>query len=537
MLYLREEGDSNSRGRKTKGLAILRRAGLGHPRKKVVLKGEIKHSDKKLVPILIVNIKIILILIFNLKMEDWTEKYRPKSLDEIVGNEKAVLEFRRWASAWSKGIPKNKAVILSGKPGTGKTSSAIALAKDFNWTPIELNTSDARNAQKIKTVATYGAVNETFSSDGAFISSKRGGRKLIILDEADNLYERAEVSGKETGDFSDRGGKKAIIDTIKITSQPMILIVNDYYNLIKGSGEVLKNSCKLIRFYDPYPNQVVGLLKRICLSEDINVDQKVLQSIADRAKGDIRSAVNDLQSISMNRTQIDSKSLEVLGYRDREKDIFAFMREVFKTKNLSSMKESVLHLDADPNLLILWLNENLPKEYIDRNDLVNGFEALSKADIFLGRTFACQEYCLWSYACDIMNGGVAVAKTHNYPNNKYDFPVWLRSKKTGKTSFDVKDSVIKKLSKATHLSNKKNKEDVFFYFIHMFKNNTSFAIKMKEKLDLNEDEVEFLLGKTHAHKIKEIMASSELERLEITEKEEENIKEKVDNNQQSLFDF
>ena len=482
-----------------------------------------------------VNIKIIPITIFNLKMEDWTEKYRPKSLDEIVGNEKAVIELRKWASAWSNGSQHNKAIILSGKPGTGKTSSAIALAKDFGWTPIELNTSDARNAQKIKTVATYGAVNETFSDNGTFISSKTGGHKLIILDEADNLYERAEVSNTGS-DLSDRGGKKAIIDTIQITNQPIILIVNDYYSLIKGSGEVLKNICKLIRFYDPYPNQVLGLLKRICLSEGINVDHKVLQIIADRSKGDIRSAVNDLQSISSNRKQIDSANLEVLGYRDREKDIFTFMRDVFKTKNLSSIRESTGHLDIDPNLLILWINENLPKEYLDRDDLVSGFEALSKADIFLGRTFQCQDYCLWSYACDMMNGGVAVAKTHTYPNDKYDFPVWLRSRKTGKTSFDVKDVVIKKLSKETHLSNKKNKEDVFSYFVNMFKNDTSFAINLKEKLDLTENEVEFLLGPTHGNKLKQIMSSSEIKKLEKQEEKKEEIQEKKpDNIQQSLF--
>ena len=482
-----------------------------------------------------VNIKIIPILIFNLKMEDWTEKYRPKSLDEIVGNEKAIIELRKWASAWSNGSQRNKAIILSGKPGTGKTSSAIALAKDFGWTTIELNTSDARNAQKIKTIATYGAVNETFSDNGTFISSKTGGHKLIILDEADNLYERAEGSNT-VSDLSDRGGKKAIIDTIQITNQPIILIVNDYYSLIKGSGEVLKNICKLIRFYDPYPNQVLGLLKRICLSEGMNVDQKVLQIIADRSKGDIRSAVNDLQSISSNRKQIDSANLEVLGYRDREKDIFTFMRDVFKTKNLSSIRESTIHLDIYPNLLILWINENLPKEYLDRDDLVRGFEALSKADIFLGRTFQCQDYCLWSYACDIMNGGVAVAKTHTYPNDKYDFPVWLRGRKTGKTSFDVKDVVIKKLSKEMHLSNKKNKEDVFSYFVHMFKNDTSFAINLKEKLDLTENEVEFLLGTTHGNKLKQIMSSSEIKKLEKQEeKKEETQEEKPDNIQQSLF--
>ena len=103
-------------------------------------------------------------------MGDWTEKYRPKSLDEVIGNERAIIELRNWASLWYEKIPKKRAVILSGKAGTGKTSSALALANDFGWTAIELNTSDARNAMKIKHVATYGSVNETFSDDGKFIS-------------------------------------------------------------------------------------------------------------------------------------------------------------------------------------------------------------------------------------------------------------------------------------------------------------------------------------------------------------------------------
>ena len=98
-------------------------------------------------------------------MGDWTEKYRPKSLDEVVGNERAIIELRNWASSWNEGIPKKRAVILSGKAGTGKTSSAIALANDFRWTVIELNTSDARNAEKIKHVATFGSINETFTEE------------------------------------------------------------------------------------------------------------------------------------------------------------------------------------------------------------------------------------------------------------------------------------------------------------------------------------------------------------------------------------
>jgi len=171
-------------------------------------------------------------------MNDWTEKYRPKTLDEVVGNERALNALRQWANSWKTGKPKKRAVILAGKPGIGKTSSALALANEYGWTPIELNTSDARNAVKIKKVATSGAVNETFTDDGRFISSQTGGRKLIILDEADNLYEKTTGSNQGSEDLSDRGGKKAIIDTIKITNQPIILIVNDYYKLIRGAWEV-----------------------------------------------------------------------------------------------------------------------------------------------------------------------------------------------------------------------------------------------------------------------------------------------------------
>jgi len=472
-------------------------------------------------------------------MGDWTEKYRPKSLDDIVGNERAIIELRRWANSWRSGPPKKRAIILSGKPGTGKTSCAHALANDFNWTAIELNTSDARNAAKIKSVATFGAINETFTDSGAYMSHKDGGRKLIILDEADNLYERIKGSSSGLTDLSDRGGKKAIIDTIRFTNQPIILIVNDYYGLIKGSGDVLREMCQLIRFYDPYPSMVIALLKKICLKEGINVDLKVLQTIANRCKGDIRSAVVDLQTVCLDRKQVDSKSLNVLGYRDREKDIFSALREVFKTRNVKSIRDSLSHLDADPKQVILWINENLPKEYIDFNDLANGYDALSKSDIFLGRTGRTQNYSLWSYACDIMNGGVALAKTHTYPNDKYNFPNWLREKKQMRGNLEVRELTLYKLSSFTHISNKKCNYTVFNHFVNMFRNNTDFAVTMKQRLDLSETEIGYILGKSHKHKLNEILNPKEVitQEIEVEEKKEEIVEEKKENLQQSLFDF
>jgi len=475
-------------------------------------------------------------------MQDWTEKYRPKTLDDIVGNEKSIIALRAWAASWNNKKPKQKAVILSGRPGTGKTSSALALANDFGWIPIELNTSDSRNAEKIKKVATSGAIHETFTDSGEFIPVKKGGRKLIILDEADNLYERTKKSEKSQNDLSDKGGKKAIIDTIKVTNQPIVLIVNDYYSLIRGSGEILKNKCKLLKFYDPYPNQIGILLKKICANENITIDIKVLNNIASRCKGDIRSAVNDLQSISLNNKLINSKTLNVLGYRDREKDIFTALREIFKTKNIKSIRESILHLDLDPKLLMLWLNENIPKEYIDRNDLVNAYDKISLADTYLGRTFRRQYYGFWSYACDIMNSGISLAKTHNYPNNTYNFPSWLKERKKVKSKIDIGLIISKKLSSDTHLSLKKTNNVFLPYFKNIFQNDTFFAIKMKNKFDLTENEIEYLLGKKNAHKIKEIFNSSDVDKIKTIETEigqtnNRSFNDKKENAQPSLFDF
>ena len=82
-------------------------------------------------------------------MAGWTEKYRPATLDEVVGNPAAVAELRKWANGWMRGRPDRKAVILQGDPGSGKTSAALALANEMGWTLIEMNASDCRNADAI----------------------------------------------------------------------------------------------------------------------------------------------------------------------------------------------------------------------------------------------------------------------------------------------------------------------------------------------------------------------------------------------------
>lgn len=477
-------------------------------------------------------------------MEDWTEKYRPKSLRDIIGNERALSTLRAWAERWNQGkIPEKRAAILSGKPGTGKTSSAHALAADLGWTVLELNASDARNETAIKRVATAGATNESFDITGEFLPVKKGGRKFIILDEADNLYEKLEKADSDTG-LGDRGGKKAIIDTIRITKQPIILIVNDFYELTKGGGEPLKNLCNVIQFYTVNPSQIVELLKHICRQENITADIRALKTIVDRSKGDVRSAVNDLQSLCVNRNQLSMEDIDVLGYRDRDTLIFDALREVFKTKNLQKSRDCMRNTDVEPEMFLLWITENLPREYLDVDDLVRGYEALSEADVFFGRVAKARVYDLWSYACDLMSAGVTMAKTHSYGNVQYAFPAWLKQMKSNQSARLTRDGVIKKISRLNHVSNQKSKEAILPHFQALFRNNPRFACRMIRQLDLSEPEVKFLLGDKYLHRMKEILQCAEKTdetQEEIAEpvksKNEEEKKEPADLKQPSIFDF
>ncbi|HIJ16474.1 MAG TPA: AAA family ATPase, partial [Thermoplasmata archaeon] len=193
--------------------------------------------------------------------EQWTEKYRPKSLSDVVGNEAAARTMKRWAESWSRGVPRVKALILRGEPGTGKTSSALALARDFDWDVVEMNASDHRNADSIRRIAGLGAISQTFTSAGEFLSTTKGKRKLIIIDEADNMF------GRE-----DFGGAKAIVETVKESSQPVIMIVNDYYELTRKAS-ALKSLADSVTFKRLDKRTIVTVLMNIARAEGVSIAQ------------------------------------------------------------------------------------------------------------------------------------------------------------------------------------------------------------------------------------------------------------------------
>ena len=415
----------------------------------------------------------------------WTEKYRPKKLGEVVGNPEAVNKLKSWAESWERGIPKNRAVMLIGDAGCGKTSSALALAEEFGWGAVELNASDLRNADAIRRIATSGAQNETFTDSGEFVSSRHGGRKLIILDEADNIF------GKE-----DYGGVQAIAATIRETFQPMILIVNDYYALVRRSA-ALKRMCLSIRFQRIHRATIVRALRIICLREDVSISNEALIAIAERANGDLRSAINDLESLCLGKDRISEKDVTVLGHRNEKTTIFRAIADVFKATSFKGALESIYDLDENPDHLLLWIDENLPLEYRRSQDLAAAYLPLSKASMYLGRVRRRQHHKLWSYAKDLMTAGVALSKTGAYSGyTRYQFPSWLTKMSRTKGIRATQKSLNEKFASAYHTSQYVAKTAMFPYFKYLFENENNFDLYAVRNLELDAEEIGFILGES-----------------------------------------
>ncbi len=415
--------------------------------------------------------------------EDWTEKYRPRSLSQVVGNESAIRAIRRWAESWAHGVPKVKALILKGEPGIGKTSSALALAYDLKWDVVEMNASDHRNAESIKKVAGIGSMTQTFTLDGEFLSSHSGRRKLIILDEADNLF------GRE-----DYGGAKAIVDTIRESSQPILLIVNDYYELTRRAS-ALKRLATSVTFRRLDQSAIVVVLRSIAGNENVTVSLDTLGKIASNAGGDLRAAINDLQMIVEGRSHLDAEDTDVIGERNQEKELSRALSAMFGAKTVREAQDATLNLDKMPDELEKWIEESIPSEMKDPEDLARAFDALSRSNIYLRRARALQHYGMWSYARTMMTAGVALSrKSGRRPHvSEYRFPSFLIVMSRAKGTRASRKSISSKLAPYFHTSSRMFGESILPYLSKLLTKDRELMVKLACETELDDGDISNLL--------------------------------------------
>ncbi|MEM5766029.1 MAG: replication factor C large subunit [Candidatus Aenigmatarchaeota archaeon] len=363
----------------------------------------------------------------------YTEKYRPRNLKEFVDQKEALATFLDWIKKWK---PGDKALLFYGMPGTGKSCLVYAYTQEKNLELVEMNASDWRNASKIQ---------EVFGQSVRQASLFKKG-KVFLIDEVDG------IAGRE-----DLGGVGAIIKIIKESRFPVILTANNPYD---PKLRELRQYCQLVEFKRIHIFDIEKRLKEICEKEKIKCDEEVLRQIAKRSEGDLRAAINDLEVVASGKKKISTQDLEVLGYREREKNIFDALKMIFKTKSALAAKLSVAEVDKDPEEIFWWIENNISKEYEKPEEIAKAFDSLSKADIFRRRIVFRQDWSFRAYMIDLMTAGVAISKKEMYHKfTRYEYPsniiFWGRTKSSRKNMSEI----LNKLSKELHVSQKKIKSE------------------------------------------------------------------------------
>ena len=428
---------------------------------------------------------------------DWAEKYRPRTFKDLIGNKKAIHELRLWAEEWENGIPEKKAVVLYGPAGVGKTSAAFVLASEMRWEHIELNASDQRTAEVIERIA--GAASKTttlFSHETDDSGKKNKMKRLIVLDEADNLH----------GTY-DKGGSRAISDIIEKTTQPILLIANDVY----GITQAIRSKSLEIEFSKIQTKSLVPVLTKICQVENINADEKTLLKIAEGAGGDLRSAVNDLQAVSVGKTVLTEDDVVISG-RDVKETIFKALVKVFKGSRRTEALEAVQTLDETPEDLILWIDENLPIQFPNQDekgkaiagginsDVADSYKTLSKADLYLGRVRRRQTYRMWRYAGTMMTVAPMASRSKEYHGFiKYSSPTRWKRMGQSRSVRNMRDSIAVKMSSRHHKSMRASRNNLIPYYKRIMENE-EYAIALAGESDFDMDELVFLLKAKSATK-------------------------------------
>lgn len=399
--------------------------------------------------------------------ESWVDKYNPKSLEQIAGQNKGLKKLKKWYKNWNSG---DKPALLYGPPGTGKTAVALALSNDEKLEIVEINASDKRNRKNIEEIV----------GNATQQRSLLGKSKLILIDEVDGLSGRA-----------DRGGVGAISKLIKKSKFPIIMTANDPYD---KKLRYLRKKCKLINFGKVHLSSMTARLAEICRKEGIKAERKLLKRIARSANGDLRSAINDLEGIARGKDKLRKKDLDAISYRGSEEKIFNILKVIFKTKTVSTAIDIMKNTHKDPDEIYWWLEQNIPNEYEKNEEVWKALDYLSKSDVFRRRIRRRQNWALLKYVIDLMAGGVALSKKEKYRKfTKYRPPQRLiRYGKSKATRKNIKN-LSKKIGNKVHCSSKIVKASYLPMLKVVFEKNKEWRKKIIDDLNLVEEEIDLIM--------------------------------------------
>ena len=314
--------------------------------------------------------------------EIWTEKYRPKNFEEIVGQEEIIKRVRNLTN--SLNIPH---LLFAGPAGTGKSSLALIIVKELfqeSWREnyLELNASDERGIdvvrQKVKDFARTKAM-------------KSVPFKVIFLDEADALTREAQQALRRTME--------------NFTSTCRFILSCNYSSKII---DPIQSRCAVFRFKMLEKKDIEKIIKRIVEKEKLEIDESASEALYEASEGDCRRMINLFQATASISTKITHDLVNtivssakpsdikiVLEYalagdfqNSREKLLDIMLRESISGQDLiKAIQKEVWNLNIEPELKVKLTEKTGEIEFrlVEGSDEFIQLEALIASFVLAGR--------------------------------------------------------------------------------------------------------------------------------------------------------
>ncbi len=272
----------------------------------------------------------------------WVEKYRPRSLSEVVNQTEIVARLKIFIQ--EKSMPH---LIFSGPPGTGKTTCALALAHDlfgqsYRQNVKELNASDERGIKVVRT---------SIKQFAQYMGTKDAPFKILVLDEADNMTSDAQQALRRTMESTSRNCR-------------FILICNYSSKII----DPIQSRCSIFRFSPLKDEDILRRLEDISKKENVKLLNDGKQAILYNSGGDMRRAINILQTAATLKSEIDADTVYKVTGKARPEEIRNLLNSVLEGNFLDGVKqiETLLQIYGLSGLDII---EQIHREVIRLNSI------------------------------------------------------------------------------------------------------------------------------------------------------------------------